>query len=288
MTYAASEAKGGAPIELYRFVVPTGTPQIFTYTSSDTAVVFDAGAGDETYAPAVIKREQLVANQESTKIQTNVAVSVSLPVAQLFVNGAVPLVMTCTIFRFQRGADLTDPDNYVIPWTGTVAGWSGQGAEKTLAITPAQRIVQDTIPRFRIQLQCNHNFCDAGCTVVAATYTQTGTIMNMSTDGLTLTITLGTAAITVPKYNGGVVTFGSSGAFVETHTSSSSDTAVVVLLVPLPNLMVGSSVSLLRGCNRTYATCINDFANGPHHFGFPYILNSDPWTDGIAIVAAAG
>lgn len=291
MSYATDEAKGAPPLELYRFVVPTTVPQVFTYTTGDRPVTFDAGSGSETYAPVEIKRDALSANQESTKIQANVSLAVSVPVAALFVNGAAPILVACTIYRFHRGADISGGltgGQVVTSWPGTVAGCSRKGAEATLAVVPAQRVIQDAVPRFRIQQQCNHVFCDAGCTLLEADFTQTGTVSSITGNGLSIGITLSTAALALGKYAGGKLTSGDSYVFVEQHTGSSGDDATIGLLVPLLGLAVSDTVSLLRGCDRSYPTCVGDFANGAHHFGFPYVLASDPWTNGLATVTTDG
>ena len=284
MTYATEEAAGAGPIELYRFVLTTATPEVFTYSSDVVSYTFNAGAGDETYAPAIgLKRDRITSAQESTKAQTAVTVEKDLPVANLFVNGAAPALVTCTIFRFHRGDDIsggvTSP-NIATSCLYQVAGCSRFGAYAKLTLMQPWRVIQDSVPRYHIQVICNHNFTGPGCGVNPATFTQSGTVSSVDVTGLILGLTLGTAALPAGSYVDGVLTFGSFTADVIGSAAPSGDDVTVTLIAPIPGLAVGSTISLLRGCDHTFASCQNIFSNGPNHFGFPDLPNDDPWSRG--------
>jgi hypothetical protein len=118
--------------------------------------------------------------------------------------------------------------------------------------------------------------------------TLAGTVTSISLDGLTLGITLASAALPLPRYTAGIVTFGNFQSYINAHTGSSGDDIVVVLTAPIPGLTVGASVTVRRGCNHTFETCGLEFNNIAHFFGFPYVLNSDPWTNGLPVDVPSG
>lgn len=283
LPYATLEAAGGMPLELYRFVVGT---TVFTYTSGDIAVVFNAGAGDETYTPSVVKRGAIQASSETPKLQLPVAVSADSPFAALFVNGAAPSAVRAAVYRFQRGADLSGgltSNQIVTAYSGVVAASLWQGGEAQVMITPSQRTVQQTIPQFRLQVPCNHALYDGGCTVVKASFTLAATVSGIDLTGTVIGLTFSAAALAVPYYSTGLLNFGSFSGFIETHDNSTALVATVSLLVPISGLIVGSAVTVSAGCDRTFPTCTNKFSNTAKHFGFPYVVSSDPWLNGIRI-----
>lgn len=294
MTYASEEAAGKGPVELYRFVLNTASPEVFTYSSDVLPSTFNAGAGDETYVPAVgLKRDRITSAQESTKAQTSVTVSKDVPVVALFVNGAAPALVTCTIYRFHRGDDisggLTSP-NIATSCLYQVAGCSRRGANATLLLMQPWRVIQDSVPRYHIQVICNHDFTGPGCGVVAATYTQSGTVSSIDVSGLVIGLTLGSTALPLGSYVDGTLTFGSFTAAVTGHTASAGTATTITLIAPIPGLTVGATISLLRGCDHQYSTCTNTFSNGPRHFGFPDLPNDDPWSreGGIPLLGTDG
>ena len=94
--YATLEAGGGAPRELIRFV--SGTT-VFTYTSGDAPVTFNAGAGSETYTPVTLKRDSVLSSSEASKLELQIGLGVEVPVAALFVNGIAPGPVSCRVWR---------------------------------------------------------------------------------------------------------------------------------------------------------------------------------------------
>lgn len=280
--YATLEAEGGAPLELLRLV--SGST-VYTYTSGDIPVTFNAGAGSETYVPGFIKRGSVLATSEPTKLQLDVGMGVDTPVAPLFVNGIAPGPVTLALYRFQRGADLSGglgTDQIVWSYFGQVAGATWNGSEVKVAVTPAQRNVEQTIPRFRVQRQCNFALYDAGCTILKSAFTLPGTIATIDLTGTVIGITMGATAQAVPYYAGGLLnTAGGLTGFIENHDNSTGTLLTVSLLVPIPGLTVGASVTLNPGCDRSFQTCVQKFANGDNFLGAQDLVAADPWVSGI-------
>lgn len=275
-TYTALESGGGAPIELFRFVAGS---TIYAYTSSDTAVDYDG----DTYLPIEIKRDELQSTSESTRMQLNVGVPVTTDLAKLFVSGAAATAapVTCTIFRFQRGADLTDPTQIVTIWAGTVAGRALSGPEARLTTTPALRAIEQTIPRYRWQLQCNHSLYSPGCGILKATYALNATVTTITPGSRSLTATLAATAQAPPYYAGGILDFGPFAAFIEGHTASAGDVVTLTLLNWLSTLTVGSAIVLSPGCDLQPGTCKSKFDNFVNFFGFSQGPTTNPYVSGI-------
>jgi hypothetical protein len=280
--YAVLESAGGKPLELFRFVSGSN---VYTYTSGDVPTTFNAGAGSETYTPVTLKRASVLSSSEASKLELEIGFGVEVPLTALFVNGAAPGPVSCQVFRFQRGADLSGglgTDQIVSSYIGVVAAAAWQNAEATLSVTPSQRTLQQTIPIFRMQQQCNHALYDAGCTITKAAFSLTGVIASVDVTGTIIGITMGATAQAVPYYAGGLLTIAGVGTgFVETHNNSTGTALNVSLLTPLPGLAVGATVTMNPGCDRSFQTCVQKFANGTNFFGFPYINPTDPWVVGI-------
>jgi hypothetical protein len=56
----------------------------------------------------------------------------------------------------------------------------------------------------------------------------------------------------------------------------------LVAMTALPStLSVGDAVTIYPGCDGSYATCLNKFANLKNFFGFPFMPNKNPFSQGF-------
>jgi uncharacterized protein len=283
--YATLEAKGGAPVELYRFV--SGST-VFTLTSGDAPVSFNAGiAGIETYAPTELKRDGTSVTSEANKLSLDIGVAIGSALAQLFVGGVAPTSVTCTVYRFQRAnlPGTLDPTYIVTPYFGTVAAALFQGSECRLTIVCPLWSIKQTVPAWTYQQLCNWALYSPGCSIIETAFTLSATISTIDVSGRVLGITFGAAAQAPPYYTAGILTFGNYKGYIEVHSDTISTLVTATLLLPVPGLIVGSSVSMAPGCDRTYPTCIAKFSNGKNHFGFPQLNPVDPWDKGITLAS---
>lgn len=121
---------------------------------------------------------------------------------------------------------------------------------------------------------CRAQLGDARCGVNLATWTFTGTLAAVSADGLTLS----DPARTEPTdhFTGGKLTMtsgASAGLSMEVKTYTPGQ---LVLQLQLPRgAAAGDTYSLHAGCSKTFATCVNRFANGVNFRGEPHVPGMD-------------
>lgn len=75
-------------------------------------------------------------------------------------------------------------------------------------------------------------------------------------------------------YNGGKVTWvtgDNAGRLMDVKKYTAS-TDTVELYEPLPDdIAIGDTYTITQGCDKTFATCVDDFSNGANFRGFPHI-----------------
>ncbi len=122
------------------------------------------------------------------------------------------------------------------------------------------------MPRNLWQAPCHHNLFDAGCTLVQASFADSGTAQGGSTQSLIATTGLGR---TSGYYALGqiLMTSGLNQGF--RRMVKSFDGTNMSLIAPLP-FAVASGVDTFTaypGCDKTVATCTNKFNNKVNHGG---------------------
>jgi uncharacterized phage protein (TIGR02218 family) len=143
-------------------------------------------------------------------------------------------------------------------------------------------LMNQQAPKNLTQTNCTHSFCDAGCTLAAATYTFAGraTIVGTTARALRWNLPGGFAA---SRFTLGKITMTSGPAIGQVRTVASASGLFLILTYPLtdaPN--IGDSFDILMGCDRQQASCqtrkqANGAAvdNGQHYRGFPFVPQAE-------------
>lgn len=108
--------------------------------------------------------------------------------------------------------------------------------------------------------ECSHDFCDAGCGLLAADYTVTGTVT-----GVTSQTSFAASALLIPAgwANNGKLTFtaGSNSGY-PLRIDNNSTATQIILRTPAPYLpVIGNTFSLLAGCEKRLVSCQNRLEN---------------------------
>lgn len=121
---------------------------------------------------------------------------------------------------------------------------------------------------------CRAAFADSRCKINAATYTVSGAITsvisNQEFKDSSRTETSG-------LYNFGKITF-TSGANIglSMEVKEFISGGKIVLVLPMPyNIAIGDSYSLIQGCDKTLATCANQYNNVVNFRGEPHVPGLD-------------
>lgn len=109
----------------------------------------------------------------------------------------------------------------------------------------------------KTSLECRYDFCDANCTLNAATYTESYTVQTVSTrDQFTIDFVAG-GALGDNRYQWGKATFTSgnnNGVSMEVLTHYQTK---IQLFTPLnADIQVGDTLDILAGCSGTYDECV--------------------------------
>lgn len=145
-------------------------------------------------------------------------------------------------------------------------------------------------PKGRLfQYGCDATFTDARCGVSSADprYRATATILSGSNQRAL--IVSGLAAFAPDWFTGGLLTVTSgplAGRSSEIRRHGIDDAAAIIeLWQPLADAPTsGTTLAVLAGCDKTFPTCRDRFANAANYRGFPHM----PGNDFIARVARSG
>ena len=200
------------------------------------------------------------------------AVEVTLPkdsaVGVVLQEGSAPTPISLRISMMQA-LDAADP---AIIFNGELRGADITEATCVVQAVPLQSRINVIMPRGRWQRkQCVWNTYDPDtCGVSKTGFSFNGTVSAI--DGLTITVT-GAAAFNAATdfFALGVMSFGEYKGMIEKQDGDN-----LLLQHAIPGLIVGSSVNLLAGDDRTKETCLIKFNNISRHMGFSQIPTTNP------------
>jgi len=266
MTFEAQETsqEGGRPVEIYTFTIGA---TVYRYTSAEDELVF----ASFTYFPRQIARSS--SSQALGEHQR--ALEITLPtedeVSRRFIGIVSGVPMFVQVVRFHRG----DTEAFVV-WDGRVAGASFRqgGAQCALQVITTEAAFSRPVPRFKFQGLCNHVLYDAGCKVVKADFSYTGTVGMVSGNEIEV-----------------IGLFAAKGAdwAPAGYVTKNNDYRLImgqfgdVLTIPLPfGATPTGTVDVVAGCDHILnSDCVVKFTNAINFGGFPYVPTRNPFVVGV-------
>lgn len=122
---------------------------------------------------------------------------------------------------------------------------------------------------------CRAELGDARCKVALAGYTRIGTVFAASVATPRQRCTLDVdSAFALSEMIGGSLTWtgGDNTGLVIEIAAVNEATGELTLLVPMPaDIAIGDSFSVVRGCDKTFGTCVNVFSNPLNFRGEPWV-----------------
>jgi uncharacterized phage protein (TIGR02218 family) len=175
--------------------------------------------------------------------------------------------------------DWSDPAQRVLLDTGTI----GEVSRADAAFTAELRSIAHRLdaPRGRLyQAACSADLGDARCTVSLAAAHWSGQATVTATDGAAWITAAGLAGRADGLFSGGRLTFQTGAnaglALMVRNHRSGADAARLELWEPTSAPVVaGDAFAITAGCDRSYATCRDRFANTVNFRGFPHIPGND-------------
>lgn len=275
-------------VELYDIAIPGGST--YRFTSAQVPVKI----GANTYGTGLTINRGPISQKAGLEVQSfdlRLTPQWDSPDAPILISG-VPLLQAVKLgilddahvtmykgfFNMPSGVALLDTSPGAVTWaSGRVNTANADRMSAYISINDDIEILNVAMPRNVVQPGCLHQVYDAGCTLSAATFTQTGTLSGTPTQ-LTFNTNLTRAN---GYFDLGVITFTSGPNnglkyVVKSYLNASGAITLIrpAFLVPAS----GNTFSIVPACKKTQDACANtNVANGPafnnaaHFRGAPYV-----------------
>ena len=147
------------------------------------------------------------------------------------------------------------------------------GNQVDLKIKGKNNALDQFVPRNTYQIPCNRTFCDAGCTLVRATYTTTFAVGASPTVSF---IPWASAPGTPSVYVGGTVAITGGAGVGQRRTIMGADSTGLTLAYPLTIVPApGDAFTGFQGCDKTLASgsaqSCTSRSNTQHYRGFEFV-----------------
>ena len=257
---AKEEAEQRKPGELYHIWRDGG--EHWRYTDGDVSVTFDG----DVYSPATLSRSSVrYDTQLEVTALTIDASHVNDPVLEFIAVNPVEILWV-SISKLHRDQSPLEAD---VIFIGQIKNVSFKGIAASVNCVGFEHFLNQTIPKWRYQLTCNHMLFDTKCTKAAADY-KTTTAVTLDSTGTELT-SADFDALADGYFTGGKVVFGDETRTVTDHTG-----AVLTLMYKFKELENNDSVDAYPGCDGKIETCKDKFNNIVNFLGFPHIPVENP------------
>jgi hypothetical protein len=278
MTVGAAILTGLAFLAIYDPDLPTsGTPGIpstqFNRTSFRRKVTFDG----ETYTACEIEHTEPTTGVDDAPGTIQISLPSDDPIAQEFRKSILPPRPMVQIYQYHRPpTDNPDPANV---WSMLYDIVDTEHTPDQTTLTCASILGQMTmiIPSGLVQRDyCIWTTYDPlTCGVNPASFTFTGVVASIS--GAIVEVTDAGAYDAPLDPDPNVFRLGSLSFGVYSSMIREQNGDFMTLDDPIPGLVVGDSVSLLVGDDRTERTCALRFLNSERRASFPKMPVSNPW-----------
>jgi hypothetical protein len=265
MTYAANDISpsSGKPMEFFKF---EGLLKNYLYCNQSK----DEILAGETYTGAVITRSEI---KLSSIINNQNPVSVTVPanseIAEDYGGKFTPTQLRLTIYRAYRGDDLNSQFKQRYTGRATHFGYDNRLFVMNFQNTIATDLQSENRQIF-YQSLCNHKVYDARCKADKVANTTTATIVAFSDQA----VEVDDDGWPDDDLKVGWITNLRTG---EERLIFKNLANVIDIGYPFLDIVVGDTVSLVRGCNNGTADCVLKFNNYPNYGGYLHIPTLNPF-----------
>jgi hypothetical protein len=241
---------------LYKFTanVPGG-PLVWTWVSGSLSVSW---SGD-VYTPNNIEHSQITATIDAADEPVEITAWADQDAAAstnpllLVLRREIDVPIQVQITQRRHTA-------YRILYRGEIDGVQADGRKLTARTRFLGGLLENRVPRFLLTHNCNYRFCGPACGRDAATWTFTGTVIDIQPGAITLTITDNpTAAALSPEYFAKGRAWKGTGIDYEWRQIIRSDYAggnvILTLKRPFRSLAINDTMQLKPHCSGTWQEC---------------------------------
>ena len=256
--------------DLYRFT-EQGSSLVWTYTSADEEVVYDAGfaPGAEAYAPTSISRSGIEVKNDMARANIDVQLPLDDPGAVRWLQNNGELLVGLTIFERDKAGTVR------VIWKGRMVATVPGMTDITLRFESIFTSLRRPGLRARFQRSCRHALYRRGCNLDAEDFATLGSCTAAS--GTTVTVSTADGQPNGYYVGGmlrspdGVLSYiiGHNGEQLTLQRLSYSLASAIDSGFPF-------DVTIYPGCDHALETCWNKFNNGLNCGCFRWIPQKNP------------
>jgi uncharacterized phage protein (TIGR02218 family) len=220
-------------------------------------------------------REQFEMTSQLERVGMVINVAQDFPIARMFLDPAPPQSLFVKVYQRMRN----DPESQII-FLGSVKSCVFEDEEARLNCESIQAQIRKQGLQRAHSRTCNHVLYDAQtCRVDNNSFSSTGTVATITADKQRITV-IPSPTRPADYFTTGELTGASDRVMILSDTVVGS-THTLDFIRPLPNLAVGSPVTIYAGCKRTFDVCISKFNNSVNYGGFPFAPTVNPFESGL-------
>lgn len=254
--------------ELYRFT-EQGSADVWTYTSGDQVVTYDAGEGDEDYAPVSISRSEVESRNELSRANLDIQVPLTNPAALRWLADNGELLVGLTVFEQDRLGAVS------VIWKGRLTGVIPGMDSITLKFESIFTSLRRPGLRARYQKSCRHALYGRGCNLDPEDFATVG-----ACTGIVGSVVTVTEADAQPDgyYTGGMLRSPDGVlSYIINHTGSALTLQRISFsLLQAAAIAFPFDVTIYPGCSHDRNTCNAKFDNLLNYGGFDFIPTKNP------------
>ena len=270
MTFGSIEESrhSGEPVNLYLFVYGTETDSYFAYTDAEQAITY----GGKVYDPIPLNRGSLASSGTLDKATIEVSMPTDAGLAELYRIYSPGRGVSLTI----REGHLSDPDLQFVPiWIGRIISCERKDSEAIFSCEPISTTFKRSGLRRNYQYGCPHALYGGQC-LANRTAATSATIVQAFT-GNTVTLPSGwSGSLATDKYLGGMLEWERASGTESRTILRVASGITLTLSGNTTGLSVGTSVSVILGCNHKMNDCRDLHGNILNFGGQPWIPFKNP------------
>jgi len=256
----------GQPAGLVEFSYGTTQTTFIRYTDQEVPVTFQG----QTFAPIPFESADIKATGRPDKTSFSFKLPASAEICKLYYQRPPNTPVAMVIYQGHR------EDNYQVVWSGRVQSVLFSGVTATLTCEPATISLQRTGLRMHWQTPCPHVLYGASC---RATQTWVPfTISNKAQYQLFVNEVISNPT----RYIGGMARWAVPDGYAY-GAILRADAALGRFDLGRSTELIGPTVEVSVGCDKSLGYCNTVFSNGVNYGGTPYIPLKNPLNRSVKI-----
>lgn len=239
--------------------------------------------GGNTYEPSNIVHERIQRNENFLDEQVRIQVGVDYTAHPLraFINPQTNYRTYLTV-EYLTVDHSNDTATATTEFTGEVdeIGYDPEGNISLTCSTTFKRGRTGIVPNFTLQKKCNWRLYSTNCGLNSATYQTTTTVTSATATSIVYGALANTTLEATNWLTYGTVTYNNESRTITKHDSGASAIYINAPFSTTPSAT--DTITVLPGCAKTNAACVNKFNNVANFGGFPLLPKRPSWIEALS------